>query len=70
MSQVFAWCREVQPTQPLTTPLWTNMPWRPQRLNILEKIQIEQSDIISFHAYGDVGSLKENVDSLTIYGKR
>eukprot|EP00604_Paraphysomonas_vestita_P001386 CAMPEP_0174820450 /NCGR_PEP_ID=MMETSP1107-20130205/4291_1 /TAXON_ID=36770 /ORGANISM="Paraphysomonas vestita, Strain GFlagA" /LENGTH=250 /DNA_ID=CAMNT_0016035823 /DNA_START=406 /DNA_END=1158 /DNA_ORIENTATION=+ len=70
LEQVFSWCREANPTQPLTTPLWKDRPWNNStRLNSLQRLQIENSDVISFHNYGDLNDLTDAVESLQGYGK-
>ena len=52
LPQVFAWARTAHPTQPLTSGLWhgdwTSLATMPP----LARIQVEESDIISFHNYG------------------
>jgi hypothetical protein len=53
LPEVFAWAREEHPTQPLTSPLWTGPRWdEPAASNAVEREQIEESDVISFHNYG------------------
>jgi hypothetical protein len=51
LPQAFAWARTAHPTQPLTSGLWhgdwTSLATMPP----LARVQIEQSDIISFHNY-------------------
>ena len=50
--QVFAWARSVHPAQPLTSGLyhgdWSSLEAMPPFV----RMQIEQSDVISFHNYG------------------
>jgi hypothetical protein len=49
---VFEWARSAHPTQPLTSGLWhgdwTSLTTMPP----LARVQIEQSDVITFHNYG------------------
>ena len=53
LPQVFAWARAAHPTQPLTSPLWHGGRWdEPAGLNAVERTQMEESDVISFHNYG------------------
>jgi hypothetical protein len=57
LPQVFTWARAVKPTQPLTSGVW--QPWvndwsDKNKWSAIEKVQLEQSDIISFHHYGEV----------------
>lgn len=70
ISKVFHWCREVEPTQPLTTPVWKSVVYDPpEMLSSLEKVQIFGSDIISFHSYAPVDITKSTIESLKPYGK-
>ena len=51
LPQVFEWARSRHPTQPLTSGVWGE--WAPEgKLTRVASIQLEQSDIISFHSYG------------------
>ena len=70
LEQVFDWVESVQPTQPLTTPLWKVKDWSAvSSLTVLEKVQIERSDIISFHHYGDGDALSAAISELETFGK-
>lgn len=52
LPEVFAWAREAHPTQPLTSGVW-NGDWSSlERMTAIARIQVEQSDIITFHNYG------------------
>jgi hypothetical protein len=52
LPQVFSWARSASPTQPLTSGLWHG-DWRSlEKMPPLARVQIEQSDVISFHNYG------------------
>lgn len=55
LGDVFDWAREVSPAQPLTSGLWWN-PFNPAPPAIGE-LQLERSDIISFHHYGPADEL-------------
>jgi len=48
---VFEWVRAGVPTQPLTSGLWKGDWSAPDKLSPMEKMQIELSDVISFHNY-------------------
>jgi hypothetical protein len=52
LPQVFGWARNVHPTQPLTSGLWHGEWTSVDTMPPLAKIQVEESDIISFHNYG------------------
>jgi len=53
LPQVFAWARGASPSQPLTTPLWKDRDdWSSrERMTAFERLQIDESDVISFHNY-------------------
>jgi hypothetical protein len=51
LPKVFEWAREAHPTQPLTSGVWKDGWSSPDKLDAMEKIQIEMSDVISFHSY-------------------
>jgi hypothetical protein len=52
LPQVFAWARSVHPVQPLTSGIWQGDWSSFSTLSPMGKVQIENSDIISFHNYG------------------
>ena len=52
LPRVFAWAREEHPTQPLTSGLWIGNWSDPAKESATAKIQIAESDVISFHNYG------------------
>ncbi len=51
LPQVFAWAREEHPTQPLTSGVWTGDWSHPDQESQTVKIQLAESDVISFHNY-------------------
>lgn len=51
LPQVFAWARAEHPTQPLTSGIWHGDWSTPQTLPPMARIQINESDIITFHNY-------------------
>ncbi|HWY68849.1 MAG TPA: cellulase family glycosylhydrolase [Terriglobales bacterium] len=52
LPQVFAWVRQMNPTQPLTSGVWT-IGRNPDetKLGPLQEIQLRESDVITFHNY-------------------
>lgn len=52
---VFGWAREENPDQPLTSGVWAGNWTDPQKMSATTKIQLDQSDIITFHEYGWFG---------------
>jgi hypothetical protein len=70
LPQVFAWARTQDPIQPLTSGVWHNDDWSPNgKLNAVERVQIDQSDVISFHSYDWPERLEERIKSLQPYGR-
>src|SRR3974390_884597 len=53
LPQVFEWARSADPSQPLTSGVWTDhTDWGdPSKWSAMERMQFEQSDVISFHNY-------------------
>ncbi len=51
LPQVFAWAREVNPTQPLTSAPWDIDTSKDDAPDEIERIQLRESDIITFHNY-------------------
>ena len=51
LPKVFAWARAVDPLQPLTSGVWKGDWSSPDKLDAIQKIQLNESDVISFHNY-------------------
>ena len=51
LPQVFAWARSVDPRQPVTSGLYKDDDWSVEAMSPFERMQLEQSDVISFHDY-------------------
>jgi len=67
LDDVFAWARSRNPVQPLTSGVWEHDDWSFDKLDPIEKIQIEQSDVISFHDYNWPETFERRVRQLQIY---
>ena len=67
LPQVFAWAREAGASQPLTSGVWDGDWSSPDTLDPIEKVQIEQSDVISFHNYGKPAAFLKSVRELKAY---
>jgi Cellulase (glycosyl hydrolase family 5) len=61
LPKVFAWAREAGASQPLTSGLWEGNWTAPGKLGPMQKIQLEQSDVLSFHDYGKPAEFKHRV---------
>jgi len=51
LPQVFAWARAEHPSQPLTSGVWQGA-WSGPAMSAMTRIQLDQSDIVTFHNYG------------------
>jgi len=63
VEKVFKWGREANPSQPLSVGLWTN------GLTDLNRIQLANSDVITYHNYADSADHRTAIDSLRSYGR-
>jgi len=68
LSQAFAWAREAEPSQPLTSGVWRDSD-NIDTLDDCKRIQVANSDVISFHSYGDPPSLDRCLTNLATYGR-
>jgi len=70
LPKVFEWARSVNPSQPLTSGIWHNSNWdKLDGLNAVEKTQLTQSDVISFHDYSWPETFEARATALTVYGR-
>ncbi len=67
MRNAFAWAREMNPSQPLTSGVWIGTWSDPEKMSPTEKAQIEESDVITFHNYSNLDEMKKSVASLRRY---
>lgn len=51
LPRVFAWARTERPQQPLTSGMWTGNWTDPRKESATTKIQLAESDVITFHNY-------------------
>ncbi len=66
LPQAFAWARAASPSQPLTSGVWRG-DWSAPRG--VPQIQLEQSDVISFHNYDWPEEFERRVEVLERYGR-
>ena len=67
LPRAFAWARAAHPTQPLTSGVWKDDWAIPEKLGLAAKIQIEMSDVISFHSYDKPEAFEKKVLPLQQY---
>lgn len=70
LPRVFAWARSVDPTQPLTSGVWIGDHWdNLAKVDGIEKTQITQSDVISFHDYNWPETFEKRARQMLTYGR-
>lgn len=69
LKEVFKWAREVNPSQPITSGVWTGNWINPNRLSDFNKFMLENSDIITFHNYNDLKDFIKVSDALKRYNR-
>ncbi len=69
LETLFAWAREVDPSQPLTAGVWFQVGRKTDPVSPLDALMIENSDVISFHIYAPLKGTKRAVEWLQSYGR-
>ena len=69
LKKTFEWARSANPSQPLTSGVWAGNWSSDSTLKPIEKMQIEESDVISFHCYDDSVTLAKKINELQRYNK-
>jgi hypothetical protein len=59
----FAWAREAEPGQPLTTGVWNAFD------STMSRRIMELSDVVSFHGYDDAGGVEGKIRTCLAYGR-
>ncbi len=67
LPKVFAWARESGASQPLTSGLWEGNWTSLKKLDAVQRIQLEQSDVLSFHNYSKPSNFEKHVRELQKY---
>ena len=71
LKKTFKWAREINPSQPLTVGLWKEPnSWSAlDSLSPIDKFAILNSDVISFHAYGNLNETRKKIEDLEKYNR-
>jgi hypothetical protein len=69
LKDVFIWARSVNPSQPLTSGVWIGDWSDPEKMEPMHIMQLEQSDIITFHNYDTPTDFEKKIKELQRYGK-
>ena len=69
LSRAFAWAREAQAQQPLTSGVWNGDWSTPEKMTQMDRLQIEESDVITFHNYDSPTELEKRINWLKRYNR-
>ena len=64
---VFTWARAAKPEQPLTSGVWKGDYSADEKLTSTEKIQLAESDVITFHIYDSGEEFEKTIKLLQRY---
>ncbi|MDQ2656957.1 MAG: 1,4-beta-xylanase, partial [Bacteroidota bacterium] len=67
LEKTFAWARSVNPSQPVTSAVWRGDWSSHEAMPPLQKVQIDESDVITFHNYEDSSDFSMRVKWLERY---
>jgi hypothetical protein len=70
LPRFFDAARSANPIQPLTSGVWIGEHWDdPSKLDAVEKIQIRESDVLSFHDYSWAETFEKRARQMLSYGR-
>jgi hypothetical protein len=69
LKKAFDWARTANPSQPLTSGLWSDDWSDESKFSAVRRLQLEESDVISFHHYGTSENLEQGVQRLKRYDR-
>jgi hypothetical protein len=69
LPKAFAWARSAHPTQPLTSGVWVGNWSDPAQESATTKIQLDESDVITFHNYGWPEDFEARIKQLQVLGR-
>jgi hypothetical protein len=67
LQKTFAWARAVRPSQPVTSGVWLGDYLA--NPSAIQRLQLEQSDIITFHNYDGPAELQKRIEGLKKLGR-
>ena len=66
LPKTFEWARSAKPMQPLTSGVWQGDWSTDDKMSETARVQIAQSDIVSFHNYDDAAELEKRIGWLSV----
>jgi hypothetical protein len=67
LPQVFEWSRQAGAEQPLTSGVWKGDWSSDEKLSPMERVQLDNSDVISFHNYDNAAEFEKRITWLQRY---
>ncbi|MBS4728441.1 cellulase family glycosylhydrolase [Mycobacterium sp. SM1] len=67
--QVVRWARSVNPSQPLTSAVWQGNWADPENRSTISALQLDNSDVITFHCYGEPAAFESRISELSPLGR-
>ncbi|HXB99010.1 MAG TPA: cellulase family glycosylhydrolase [Terriglobales bacterium] len=67
LREEWKWARSVNPAQPLTSGVWKGNYSSDSSLSEMERFQLQNSDVITFHSYDPPDVMSRRIDSLRRY---
>ena len=69
MAKTYAWARSVNPSQPLTTCVWRGDFADPTKLPAIDRFDLANSDVITFHNYDPPAKMAAAIKGLRQYNR-
>jgi hypothetical protein len=69
LRKTYAWAREAKPTQPLCSGIWMGDWSSHEKFSPMQRLQIDASDVVNFHCYGNIGEMRGRVEALKRYNR-
>lgn len=69
LSLAFGWARSVDPSQPLTSGVWDGEWGDTQRRSTIANIQLDNSDVVTFHCYARPAAFEARIAELLPLGR-
>ena len=69
LPRAFGWAREAKAEQPLTSGVWKGDWSTPEKMTAMDRLQIELSDVITFHNYDSPTEFEKRINWLKRYNR-
>ena len=69
LRQAFEWARAANPEQPLSSGVWKGDWSTPDKMTEMDRLQIELSDVVTFHNYDSPTELEKRINWLKRYNR-